>query len=58
MSSECDVTTLWRALFKDQEITAATLSKAKALLDELNRKAPCDYDFEELEEMRAMLDCD
>ncbi len=45
MLSERDVTTLWRALFKDQEITAATLSKAKALLNKLRRKAPCDYDL-------------
>ena len=45
MLSERDVTTLWRALFKDQEITAATLSKAKALLNNLRRKAPCDYDL-------------
>jgi hypothetical protein len=59
MLSERDVTTLWRALFKDQEITAATLSKAKALLNKLRPESPLRLRLgAELEEMRAMLHCD
>lgn len=58
MLSERDVTTLWRKLFDEPEITAATLTKAKSLLNKLSPESPLRLRLSvELEEMRTMLQC-
>jgi hypothetical protein len=58
MLSERDVTTLWRQLFKEQEMKVATLAKAKALLDKLSPESPLRLRLGvELDEMRAKLQC-
>jgi hypothetical protein len=58
MLSERDVTTLWRQLFKEQEITGSTLTKAKALICKLSPESPLRLRLSaELDEMRAKLQC-
>ena len=40
MLNDRDVTTQWRQLFDGQEITDASLAKAKALVDRLSPESP------------------
>ncbi len=55
MLSERDVTTMWRNLFHEQEVSSATLAKAEALLDRLNLESPLRSRLAtELEEIRKL----
>ncbi len=40
MFSERDVTTLWRKLFSEREVSCAVLAEAKALLGKLSPENP------------------
>ena len=55
MLNDGDVTTLWRKLFRGQEITSLTLGKAEALLDDLSPESPLRLRLAtELEELRKL----